>query len=468
MRFFPLFLDIDGRDVLIVGGSSAAARKALVLAGCGAKVSVAAECPGDEMRAAEGRLRLLGRSFHPDDVDGKALVVSAGEDAALDAAVYVAARAREIPVNVVDRPALCTFVWPAIVDRDPLSVAITSGGVAPVLARRVRARIEGLLPPGIGALARFADRFRTAVKATRASGVGRRRFWERFFAGPIAEQVLAGDERGASERMLASINRRDEPAVEEGIVHLVGAGPGDPELLTLKALRLLQEADVVIHDRLIGPRVLDYARRDADRINVGKAPGHHAVPQDEINALLLHHARAGARVVRLKGGDPFVFGRGGEELDFLLRHGVSVNVVPGITAATGCAAAAGIPLTLRGEAQTLNIITAQGERGEAELDWPALARDRRTLCVYMGAAAAAQVAARLIECGRDPATPAAVVVNGTLPEQRTVTGRLGDLPALVAEAGPGPALIMVGEVVRRSGAWIEAAQRPAPAVAAAN
>lgn len=465
MRFFPLFLDIDGRDVLVVGGEAAAARKALVLAGCGAQVTVAAADPCDGLAAEEGRLRLLRRPFRPDDVDGKALVVSASGDSAVDAAVAAAARYRDVPVNIVDRPALCTFVWPAIVDREPLTVAVSSGGAAPLLARSVRSRIEVILPQRLGKLARFADRFRGAVKATRPSGLARRRFWDRFFTGAVAEQVLAGDERGAGERMLALINRRDEEGAAKGIVHLVGAGPGDPELLTLKALRLLQEADVIIRDRLIGPRLLDYARRDAERIDVGKVPGRHAVSQDQINALLLHHARAGARVVRLKGGDPFVFGRGGEELAFLQEHGVATEVVPGITAASGCAAATGIPLTLRGEAQALHIVTAQAENGEAALDWPALAGDGGTLCVYMGAAAAGRVAKRLIEAGRDPATPAAVIVNGTLPTQRLATGRLQDLAVLVGEAGSGPALIMIGETVRHATAWREAAPSPERAIA---
>jgi uroporphyrin-III C-methyltransferase/precorrin-2 dehydrogenase/sirohydrochlorin ferrochelatase len=256
--------------------------------------------------------------------------------------------------------------------------------------------------------------------------------------------------------------------VSEPHVWLVGAGPGDPELLTLKALRLLQHADVIVHDRLIGPRVLDYARRDADRIDVGKTPGRHAVPQDRINALLLRHARAGRRVVRLKGGDPFVFGRGGEERDFLLRHGIHVEVVPGITAAIGCAAAAGIPLTMRGDAQTLNIVTAHAENGDSQLDWPALARAGRTLCVYMGAAAAQRIAGQLMAHGRDPETPAAVIVNGTLPEQHIVTGPLRELATMQGDAGPGPALIVIGEVVRRADAWAESAEPPRLMVAAVN
>jgi uroporphyrin-III C-methyltransferase/precorrin-2 dehydrogenase/sirohydrochlorin ferrochelatase len=471
MRYFPLFLDLGDRDVLVVGGAAAALRKALVLAASGARVTVVAQNPGAGMAEAVecGQLRLLRRPFSPADVQGCTLVVAASDDEAADAAVSAAAKTHSIPINVLDRPELSTFVWPAMVDRDPVTVAVCSGGAAPVLARSIRARIEAMLPADLGRLARFADSFRSAVKATRRSGTARRRFWERFFEGPIAAQVLSGDERGARERMLATINRRDETADEEGIVYLVGAGPGDAELLTLKALRLLQAADVIVHDRLVGPRVLEYARRDADHIDVGKAPGHHPFSQDQINALLLSHARAGRRVVRLKGGDPFIFGRGGEEREFLLRHGIRVEVVPGITAATGCAAAAGIPLTFRGEAQTLSIVTGHGERGDPDFDWPALAADdSRTICVYMGAAAAGRIACRLIAHGRDPATPVAVIVNGTLPEQRILTGHLRDLAMLTRAAGSGPALLIIGEVVRRADAWTSAAGETGSAVAAAN
>lgn len=470
MRYFPLFLDLRDRDVLVVGGSGAAVRKALALADCDAVVTVVAEKPDAAMRAAggSGHLRLLCRPFCGSDVEGRTLVVAACEDAASDEDVSAAARARGVPVNVVDRPELSTFVWPAIVDRDPVTVAVCSGGTAPVLARSIRARIEAMLPANLGRLARFAEGFRSAVKATRRSGAARRRFWDRFFQGPIAAQVLAGDERGARERMFGTINRSEDLASEEGIVHLVGAGPGDPELLTLKALRLLQQADVIVHDRLVGPRILEYARRDADRIDVGKAPGRHPVSQDQINALLLGQARAGCRVVRLKGGDPFVFGRGGEERDYLLRHGVRVEVVPGITAATGCAAAAGIPLTLRGEAQMLSIVTGHGEQGDPDLDWRALAQDGRTICVYMGASTADRMARSLIAHGRNPATPAAVIVNGTLPEQQVLTGLLRDLPTLVNAAESGPVLILIGDVVRRAEAWSEPAAPAVPAVAALN
>jgi len=342
MRHFPLFLDVRGRPVLVVGGGDAAARKAAVLAGAGARVRVIAVEPATEMAmlARDGRVSLLRREFRKTDAPGNALIVAATGCASPDAAVSQAARAAGVPVNVVDRPELCTFLWPAIVDRDPVTVAIGSAGTSPVLARSVRARIEAMLPARLGRLALFAEDFRAAVKATRATGAGRRRFWERFFAGPTAGAVLAGDEQAAREQMLALINRRDDTAAEPGIVYLVGAGPGDPELLTIKAMRLLQEADVIVRDRVVGAAILDYARRDAERIDVGEAPGSHARTQEQINALLLRLAREGGRVVRLKGGDPFVFGRGGEERAHLLRHGVRVELVPGITAATGCAAAA--------------------------------------------------------------------------------------------------------------------------------
>jgi uroporphyrin-III C-methyltransferase / precorrin-2 dehydrogenase / sirohydrochlorin ferrochelatase len=459
MQHFPLFLELTGRDVLVVGGGAAGARKAQILAAAGARVTVVADQPRAELIAAEerGRINIERRAFKPEDVVGKLLVVSASEAPALDARVSAAGRAAGVPVNVVDQPALSTFIWPAIVDRDPVTIAISSAGVAPVLARSIRARLEALLPANLGRLARFAEEFRAAVKATKPAGAARRRFWERFFAGPIAEMVLAGGERRAREQMLALINRREGAGAEEGIVHLVGAGPGDPELLTLRALRVLQEADVIVHDRLIGPRILDYARRDADRIYVGKARGSHARTQEEINELLASHARAGRRVVRLKGGDPFVFGRGGEEREYLLRQGLRVEVVPGVTAATGCAAATGIPLTHRDQAQTLTIVTAHGRDGEPDLDWRALARERQTLAVYMGASAAGRAAGRLIEHGRDPATPAAVIANGTLAEQRIAAGELRDLERLAREAGPGPALILIGEVVRHAEAWAERA-----------
>jgi uroporphyrin-III C-methyltransferase/precorrin-2 dehydrogenase/sirohydrochlorin ferrochelatase len=488
MRYFPLFLDLAGQRALVVGDGEVAARKAAALAAAGACVEVISERPepvlleaveargmaadaahdaaadGRALAQPQGGIRLLARAFRPEDVIGRALVVSASGDARRDTQVSDAARRHGVPVNVVDRPHLCSFIWPAIVDRDPITVAVCSAGTAPVLARSIRARIEAMLPSNLGRLARFADGFRAAVKATRADGTSRRRFWERFFESPVAETVLAGDEQRAREQMLALINRREDAAETEGRVTLVGAGPGDPELLTLKALRALQEADVIVHDRLVGPRILEYARRDAERIDAGKAPGRHPMTQDAINRLLAEHARAGRRVVRLKGGDPFVFGRGGEERSYLRSHGIRCDIVPGITAATGCAAEAGIPLSLRGVSQALTVVTARGRDGaEPDLDWRAMARDRQTLAIYMGASAAPGIARRLIEAGRNPATPVAVVARGTLPDRRQALGTLDALPRLVRGVGSGPVLILIGEVVREADAWGE--QQPALAVA---
>jgi uroporphyrin-III C-methyltransferase/precorrin-2 dehydrogenase/sirohydrochlorin ferrochelatase len=314
----------------------------------------------------------------------------------------------------------------------------------------VREAIERLLPARLGRLARFAQSFRGAVAATLPEGRARLRFWERFFDGPSAGQVLRGEDVAAREAMLKLVNR-PAPATERGQVAIVGAGPGDPDLLTLGALRLLQRADAVVYDKLVGPEIVDYARRDAERIYVGKSKANHSMSQDRINALLVRLAEDGKRVVRLKGGDPFVFGRGGEELDYLKRHGVAVEVVPGITAAVGCAGSLGIPLTLRGVSQAVTLVTGHGQDGEPDLDWAALARLDQTLAIYMGVSTAGRVARRLIEHGLAPSTPVAVIENGTLPEQKTVTGTLAELESLVRTGGiTGPALIIVGQVVRQA------------------
>ena len=458
MRYFPAFIELRRRPALVVVGGDAAARKAELLVRAGANVAVAAEEPGADLRALaeSGRVTLIERTFRAADLAGCTVIIAATGDEHADTAVSEAARGAGIPVNVVDAPALSTFIVPAIVDRDPLTVAISSGGASPVLARVVRARVEALLPTGLGRLARFAEGFRRAVRGTIADGLERRRFWERFFAGPVAEAVLAGDERWARERMLKDVNAPVAERAPEGIVHLVGAGPGDPDLLTLRAHRLLQDADVIVYDRLVAPELLDYARRDAERIYVGKARGAHVRSQDEINAVLEEHARTGRRVVRLKGGDPFVFGRGGEERDHLTRAGIRAEVVPGITAATGCAAAAGIPLTDRDLAHGVSIVTGQGRDGEADVDWAAMARSGQTIVVYMGAKSADRIAGRLIESGLSAATPAAVIENGTRADQRIETGRVADLGALAARFnGHGPLLIVIGDVVRRADAWSE-------------
>jgi uroporphyrin-III C-methyltransferase/precorrin-2 dehydrogenase/sirohydrochlorin ferrochelatase len=366
---------------------------------------------------------------------------------------------------VVDAPAISDFIMPSIVDRSPVIVAVSTGGAAPVLARQIRAAIEALLPADLGRLAEAAEALRAAVKA-RIPGFGeRRRFWDGFFrnwrtGGLLTRDAAAGGPAGA-----ALLDRTLAP----GHVAIVGAGPGDPELLTLKALQRLQDADVIVHDRLVGPRVLDYARRDAETVYVGKAPGRHSYSQAAICALLAHHAQAGKRVVRLKGGDPFIFGRGGEERAYLLARGIAVEVVPGITAALGCAAEAGIPLTHRGAAQSVTYLTGASGGAVPDYDWQALARLAGTLVFYMGVGTAEAIAARLIEGGLAADTPVAVIENGTLAAQRTITGRLGGLGPMVRENTVGsPALLVVGAVVSHAAMAADIAPRLDAALAGAS
>jgi uroporphyrin-III C-methyltransferase/precorrin-2 dehydrogenase/sirohydrochlorin ferrochelatase len=450
MDYFPIFLDLRRRKALVVGGGENAARKVRLLRKADADIVVVAPALNDELArlARKGEVDWQARPFVAADLAGSAVAFAATDNEAIDTGVTAAADAAGIPVNAVDRPHLSSFVVPAIVDRSPLVIGISSGGAAPVLARRVRAQIETLLPAGLGRLARFADSFRGAVKASVADAGDRRRLWERVFDGPVAADVLAGDETRARERMLSLVNRPGERTQKTGMVYIVGAGPGDPDLLTFKALRAMQAADIVVYDRLIGDEILDYVRRDAERIYVGKAASNHARSQDEINALLAEHARAGRTVVRLKGGDPFVFGRGGEEMVYLQQAGIAVEVVPGITAAVGCAAAAGLPLTHRDLAAGVTFVTGHG-KGDAEpdLDWAALAASRQTIVVYMGVATAGTVGARLIAHGLDPATPVAVIENGTRPNQVVARGSVATLAATVARRGiTGPALLVIGAV----------------------
>lgn len=447
MRHFPAFFDLNGRPVAVVGAGAVALRKIRLLLRAGARVTVIApHAHGDVAALAkDDALTWLPRPFETADVAGAALVFGATDDAAVNRAVSVAAQAAGVPVAIVDSPRLSTFITPAIVDRDPITVAIASGGTSPVLARRIRARIEAMLPARLGGLARFAESFRTAVAAARPGFAARRRWWEDFFEGPLAERVLAGDEQSARREFLGTLNRSEK--ISRGRVALVGAGPGDPDLLTLRALQRLQDADTIVHDRLGTEHALDYARRDADFIPVGKAPGQIGPAQDEINALLLRLAAEGKRIVRLKGGDPFIFGRGGEELEFLREHGVEVEIVPGITAASGAAASAGVPLTHRGLARAVTFVTAATAEGIDAIDWAALARLGQTIVIYMGVAAADEVARRLTAHGLSAATPVAAIENATLPEQRVVTGRVAELDALMRRHRvKSPAVIVIGEV----------------------
>ena len=446
MKTFPIFLSLQGRPTLVVGAGTMAAAKARLLQEAGAQVTriTNRDVPDVEL-PQDDAARVLDRPFRQADAPHYALIYSATGDALEDARVAAAARAEGIPVNAVDRPALSTFITPAIVDRDPVTIAISSAGTAPVLARQLRMKLEAELPRRLGRLAAFAGSFRDAVKSAVSDFGSRRALWDGLFNGPIADAVLRGDDAEARERMISTINRPIAPP--RGIVHIVGAGPGDPELLTLKALQALQRADVVFYDRLVSAEVLDFARRDAERVFVGKTPGNPTMPQREINALLARRAQAGERVVRLKGGDPFIFGRGGEEVAHLTARGIDVVVVPGITAAAGCAAAAQIPLTHRDHATAVTFVTGHAQDGEPYLDWRALASFGQTLAIYMGIAQAEVIARRLIDAGRDPATPVSVVENGTTDQQRIVSGTLRGLARLVSGNDiTSPALLIVGAV----------------------
>ncbi len=451
MKSFPAFFDLAGKTVVITGAGEVASRKARLAHAAGARIVFAGSALNEDL-VEEWRdlAEFDARSPSPEVfADAQfAFVASASDEEA--ARLSDLARAAGALVNVVDRPALSDFITPSIVDRGDVVVAISTGGAAPVLGRRLREKIEALLPHRLSALSAFARSFRDAV-AARLAAEDRRAFWESVFDGPIAARVLAGDETSAREAMIDAINR-PHTAPKTGVVHIVGAGPGDPELLTLKALRLLQSADVILYDRLVGDEILALARRDALRLYVGKAKSAHAVPQEEIEKRLIEHARAGKIVVRLKGGDPFIFGRGGEELDAVKEAGIEAYVTPGVTAATGCAASAGLPLTHREISQAVTFVTGHAkDDGEPDLDWAALARLGHTLVVYMGVGKADRIARNLIENGRSGATPVAVIEKGTTADEKVLKGRLADLGFLIRAGGvAGPALLVIGEVAAKA------------------
>lgn len=452
MDYLPVFLQLQARPVVVVGGGRVAARKVELLRRTGAQVTVVAPELLDELQelAAKGELRYLQAPFSPSHVDGAVAVVAATRHVEVNAAVSAAAQARRIPVNVVDDPAASTFIFPAIVDRSPILIAISSGGKAPVLARHVREQMEALLPGRLGALARFMGERRKAVKrALRAAA--RRSFWERIVGGIVGTRVLAGNETEANaefERELRTTHLTRSAATGGrglGECYLIGAGPGDPDLLTLRALQLLQQADVILYDRLVPAAVLERARRDAERVFVGKQTGNHTA-QERINELLVHYARLGLRVARLKGGDPFIFGRGGEEIEVLAAHGIPYIVVPGITAALGAAAAANIPLTHRKLSQSVTFVTGH-VLDDDSLDWQSLARGRQTVVFYMGVGHLEQIAAKLRAAGASADHPVAVVERATLPEQRTLRGTLETIAGIAQTANVAPpALLIVGDV----------------------
>lgn len=447
MTPYPLFADLRSRTVLVVGGGAVAERKITALRGGGARVSVVAPTltPALQQQVDRGELHRIDGLFAPEQLDGAWLVVAATGNREVNRNVAEAAFARRVFANVVDDAELSSFHVPAIVDRSPLVVAISSGGAAPTLASHVRARIEALLEPSLAPLAALARRWRSRLRQRLPDAAARRRFFEAQVLGPVADLLRRGDAPAAETEMARSLKfARPMP---QGHVALVGAGPGDPGLLTLNAQRALVGADVILHDRLVSAEVLALARRDALRIDVGKKTGAPRDAQDDIHAQLLEHARRGRRVVRLKCGDPFVFGRGGEELEFLAAHGIPFEVVPGITAALACAAYAGVPLTHREHAQSVRFVTAHCRESVDTLDWPSLAAERQTLAVYMGVSALEALRTRLLEHGRATDTPFALVENGSHPNQRVVTGTLAELPERArAHDVQAPALLIVGEV----------------------
>lgn len=451
MDWFPIFLELKSAPCLVVGGGPVAARKAAQLARAGARVQVVARRIGDEVRAlaACGMLEASVCGFESSALDGMRLVVAATDDRELNRSVAEEARRRAIPANVVDDAELSSFIMPAIIDRSPLIVAIGTSGTAPVLARTVKTTIEAILPARLGRLAALMGRARAAVARTIASPAARRRLWERVVAGPVATRAYAGDDAGAEQLLLEEMRRTAAAAPPAGEVYIVGAGPGDPNLLTLRALQLMQQADVVLHDRLVPAEILALVRREAEVLDVGKRCGEHHLSQADINRMMVAMARAGKRVVRLKGGDPSIFGRLGEELEALAAAGIPYQVVPGITAATGCAAYAGIPLTHRDYSSQCVLVTARGKDDSNEPDWEALARPGQTLVFYMSRLEAETICRKLIDHGLSPATGAALVVDGTRMSQEVIVATVATLPhVLAARRITAPALIIVGEVAR--------------------
>jgi uroporphyrin-III C-methyltransferase / precorrin-2 dehydrogenase / sirohydrochlorin ferrochelatase len=450
MNYFPIFLDLKNKHCLLVGGGEVATRKGRLLARAGARLRIVALDVSDELRslAKENNGEIFERSYQLSDMNDCVLVVAATDDEPLNAQVSADAKKKLIPINVVDNPELCSYITPAIVDRDPLVIAISTGGEAPVLARLIRAKLETLISMNYGRLAQLASQWRDKIKAQFNEGDSRRRFWEKILQGPVAELMLNGQEQQAQE-LLAKELTQDDKTLTQGEVYLVGGGPGDPELLTLRALRLMQQADVVLYDRLVSDGVMDLVRRDAERIYVGKRRSEHAMQQDNINQLLVDLAKQGKRVLRLKGGDPFIFGRGGEEIELLAQHQIPFQVVPGITAASGCSAYAGIPLTHRDYAQSVRFVTGHLKSDDANLHWPELANPTQTLVFYMGLVGLKEICETLIAHGRAATTPVALVEKGTTQQQRVIVGDLTNIADLVAaQEVHAPTLIIVGEVVQ--------------------
>jgi uroporphyrin-III C-methyltransferase / precorrin-2 dehydrogenase / sirohydrochlorin ferrochelatase len=463
LEFLPVCLKLTGAPVLLVGGGAAAARKARLLLRAGADLTVVSPTIREELQVMLSEHGGIWQQARYQDVDlhSKKLVVAATSDTVVNEQIYRDAVQLGVQVNVVDSPELCTFIFPSIVDRDPLLIAISSSGRSPVLARILRRKIEAMVPAAYGRLADFAGRLRRLVKDSIPLDSARRLFWEQVLEGAVAEQVLVGREQQA-ERQLREL-LQDTDALHTGEVYLVGAGPGDPDLLTFKAARLLQSADVVLYDRLVSREILDMARRDAERIYVGKRRAEHHVPQTEINQLLVELAQQGKRVVRLKGGDPFIFGRGGEEIELLAQHQIPFQVVPGITAANGAACYAGIPLTHRDYAQSVRFVAGYLKGDKVEHDWNTFRSTTETLVFYMGLMGLPVICAQLQAHGRLPETPVALIERGTRIEQRVLLGTLATMVDVIARAQPvAPTLLIVGDVVQLHGSLSWFGEQRAP------
>ena len=493
MNTFPLFFKLEGRKVLIVGGGDVALRKADLLSRAGACITILAPSISDEIQALlnDSKHELIYENYNKNYMTGARVIIAGTDDEALNHQIHADATELNIPVNVVDTPHLCDFIFPAIVDRNPIVIGISSNGKAPVLARLLRARLETLIPQGYGKLAKLAGEFRGEVKAKIPTLTGRRQFWERAFEGQVSQLIFAGNESQAKAQLQADLNSTAQQIVREnsislnshganvkaasvtapvlvdefptndshdntvakptqpvGEVYIVGAGPGDPELLTFKALRLMQQADIVYYDALVSPQVLDLCRRDADKVFVGKKRSNHAVAQLGINELLVNSAKEGRRVVRLKGGDPFIFGRGGEEIESLRAHGVPYQVVPGITAANAAASYAGIPLTHRDHSQSVRFVTGFLKAGAPNNNFKSFLNTDETVVFYMGLHSLPRLAEGLIEAGRSADTPIAIVSNASMPNQQVLTGTLETIVELQEKNKlPTPALLIMGDVV---------------------
>lgn len=450
MQALPIFFNIAQRPCIVIGGGDVATRKVIMLRKAQGQVTVISPELCEELREmhAQGEIDYVPAEFHAEQLSSACLVIAATDDEAVNEAVSVAAKRLNIPVNVVDAPALCTFTMGSVIDRSPVVIAISSEGNAPVLARHIRSKIETMLPAAYGRIAAIAGEFRDQVKAKFSNLPARRRFWEDVLNGPLVERVLSGQEQAARE-LLGELLSQQQDAPTRGEVYLVGGGPGDPDLLTFRALRLMQQCDVCVYDKLVSKEVMELVRRDAELVYVGKSRDQHTLPQEEINALLAKLALEGKRVLRLKGGDPFIFGRGGEEIETLMQHGVPFQVVPGITAANGVSSYAGIPLTHRDYAQACLFITGHLKDGTIDLDWQAMARPKQTVVIYMGLVGLEQICSKLIAQGVSPEMPAAVIQQGTTQKQRVVESTLQHLAADVAAAGlKPPSLTIIGEVVK--------------------